>query len=52
MTESYSASGNWISLVVFTILFKLGAAPLHNWAPDLYNSLPTSIAAYMMILPK
>ena len=33
-------------------MFKLGAAPFHNWAPDLYDSLPTSITTYIAIIPK
>lgn len=39
-------------LVVLTLLFKLGAAPLHNWGPDLYDSLPTLVTMWMMIVPK
>ena len=33
-------------------MFKLGAAPFHNWAPDLYDSLPTPITMYVSIIPK
>ena len=39
-------------LIFITLMFKLGAAPLHNWAPDLYDSLPTSITMYISIIPK
>ncbi|KAJ3216091.1 hypothetical protein HK099_006016 [Clydaea vesicula] len=29
-------------------MFKLSAAPFHQWAPDLYDSLPTPIAMYLI----
>ena len=38
--------------MLVAILFKLGAAPLHNWAPDLYDSIPTTITLWMVIIPK
>lgn len=39
-------------LIFFTLLFKLSAAPLHQWAPDLYESLETKITNWKMIIPK
>jgi NADH-quinone oxidoreductase subunit N len=39
-------------LMMLTFLFKMGAAPLHNWAPDLYDSLPTFITMWMITVPK
>jgi NADH-ubiquinone oxidoreductase chain 2 len=39
-------------LIVVTFLFKLSAAPLHNWAPDLYDGLHTNISIWMIIIPK
>jgi NADH-quinone oxidoreductase subunit N len=39
-------------LITLTLLFKLGAAPLHTWAPDLYDSIPTEITVYMVVIPK
>lgn len=39
-------------LILGAILFKLAAAPLHSWAPDLYDAIPTSLTMYMMIVPK
>jgi NADH-ubiquinone oxidoreductase chain 2 len=39
-------------LILGSILFKLAAAPLHNWAPDLYDAVPTIITMYMMVIPK
>jgi len=41
-----------ITLITLTILFKLGAAPFHNWSPDLYDSVPTHITAWMAIIVK
>ncbi|ORY21210.1 hypothetical protein BCR33DRAFT_671429 [Rhizoclosmatium globosum] len=39
-------------LMMLTFLFKLGAAPLHGWAPDLYDSLPTYTTMFLLIVPK
>lgn len=41
-----------IILIIFALLFKVGAAPLHFWAPDLYDNVPLPIAAYISNLPK
>lgn len=38
--------------MMLTFLFKLGAAPQHNWAPDQYDSLPTYITLWMITIPK
>jgi NADH:ubiquinone oxidoreductase subunit 2 (subunit N) len=46
-------SSQWpVLLMIVTFLFKLGAAPFHNWAPDLYDGVPTTITAWMTNLPK
>lgn len=33
-------------------LFKIAAAPLHNWAPDVYNDTPTIVTIWLIIMPK
>jgi NADH-quinone oxidoreductase subunit N len=39
-------------LLKISILFKLGAVPLHLWAPDLYNATHLNITMWLMLLPK
>ncbi len=39
-------------LISITFMFKLGAAPFHSWAPDLYDAIPTPITMYLSIIPK
>lgn len=39
-------------MIIITLMFKQGAAPFHYWAPDLYDSLPTPILVYIIIVPK
>jgi NADH-ubiquinone oxidoreductase chain 2 len=39
-------------LIVIGFLFKIGAAPLHNWAPDVYDSVPTFVTTWLTIIPK
>lgn len=39
-------------LITICLSMKQGAAPFHNWAPDLYDSLPTPITMYIAIIPK
>ena len=29
------------------LLFKVGAAPFHNWTPDVYQGAPTAVTAFM-----
>jgi len=38
--------------MMVTFLFKLGAAPFHQWVPDLYDGVPTPITTWMTHIPK
>jgi NADH-quinone oxidoreductase subunit N len=40
------------SLILFTLLFKLSAAPFYQWAPDLYENIQTNITMWMILIPK
>lgn len=41
------------SLFVFVgLLFKIGAAPFHQWTPDVYQGSPTSLTAFMSAATK
>ena len=33
-------------------LLKVAAAPLHNWAPDVYDESPTIVTIWLTIMPK
>jgi NADH-ubiquinone oxidoreductase chain 2 len=33
-------------------LFKVAGAPFHNWAPDVYNDVPTMVTTWLTIMPK
>lgn len=39
-------------LVIVGFLFKIAAAPLHNWAPDVYDDTPTIVTIWLTIMPK
>lgn len=39
-------------MVLIGILFKLGAAPMHVWTPDVYQATPTSTVALFSVVPK
>jgi NADH:ubiquinone oxidoreductase subunit 2 (subunit N) len=41
-----------VILMILALIFKLGAAPLHFWAPDLYNNTPLPVTAYISNIPK
>jgi NADH-ubiquinone oxidoreductase chain 2 len=41
-----------LSLMIIGFLFKIAAAPLHNWAPDVYNDSPTIVTIWLTIMPK
>ena len=34
------------------LFFKLGAAPLHFWLPDVYEGVPTIVTCFFSIFPK
>ncbi len=39
-------------LIFIGLLFKIAAAPLHNWAPDVYADSATIITTWLTIIPK
>lgn len=52
--EAYSYNYLAIGSIILTIgfLFKIGAAPLHSWAPDVYDGVPTIVTTWLTIMPK
>jgi NADH:ubiquinone oxidoreductase subunit 2 (subunit N) len=40
------------SMILLAILAKLGSAPFHNWAPDLYSTLAFPLTAFFATVPK
>ncbi len=41
-----------IGLLLVGLCFKVGAAPFHQWTPDVYEGAPTAITAFMSVAPK
>nr|YP_009693744.1 NADH dehydrogenase subunit 2 [Inonotus obliquus]BBN21270.1 NADH dehydrogenase subunit 2 [Inonotus obliquus] len=41
-----------LSLIIVGFLFKIAAAPLHNWAPDVYDDSPSIVTIWLTIMPK
>jgi len=39
-------------LIVVGFLFKISAAPLHNWSPDVYDDSPTIVTIWLTIMAK
>lgn len=39
-------------LTLAGLLFKITAVPFHVWAPDVYESAPTSAVAFISVVPK
>lgn len=39
-------------LIIIGLLFKISAAPLHNWSPDVYDETPTIVTIWLTIVPK
>ena len=39
-------------LIICTLLFKIGAAPLHFWVPDVYSKVSLFVNFYMISVPK
>lgn len=47
-------SGIQLGLVLIGVgfLFKVGSAPFHNWAPDVYDGTPTIVTLWLGTIPK
>src|ERR1043165_7046812 len=47
-------NGIHLALVIIGIalLLKVAAAPFHNWAPDVYDGVPTIVTTWLTIMPK
>jgi NADH-ubiquinone oxidoreductase chain 2 len=41
-----------ITLITIGLLFKIGAAPFHSWAPDVYDNVPTIVTSWLAIMGK
>ena len=41
-----------VILIFVGFLFKIAAAPLHSWAPDVYDDSPTIVTIWLTIMPK
>lgn len=39
-------------LITIGLLFKMSAAPLHFWSPDVYDGIPTIVTTFVAIIPK
>jgi len=42
------------SLLIMSVgfLFKIAAAPFHNWSPDVYDAIPTIVTTFVAIIAK
>jgi len=42
------------SLLIMSVgfLFKISAAPFHNWSPDVYDAIPTIVTTFVAIVAK
>lgn len=41
-----------IGMIAVGLLFKVGAAPFHQWTPDVYQGSPTALVAFMAAATK
>ncbi len=41
-----------VLMVMFGLLFKIGAWPFHNWVPDVYQGAPTPVTGFMAACTK
>ena len=52
ITNSALGVTSGLLLIGVGFLFKVAAAPLHNWAPDVYDGVPTVVASWLTTMPK
>jgi NADH-quinone oxidoreductase subunit N len=41
-----------VCLILAGFLYKITSAPMHPWAPDVYEAAPTPIVAFFSVVPK
>ncbi len=41
-----------VCFVLIGFLFKMSSAPVHPWAPDVYEASPTPVVAFFSVVPK
>jgi NADH-ubiquinone oxidoreductase chain 2 len=54
INQQYIIQGLSLGLIFIFVgfLFKIAAAPLHNWSPDVYDGTPTIVTIWLTIIPK
>jgi NADH-ubiquinone oxidoreductase chain 2 len=53
LSEEYSTSIFLGFIFIFVgFLFKISAAPFHNWSPDVYDDTPTIVTIWLTLIPK
>lgn len=50
--QFYFATIFAIIAIMVGLLIKLGAAPFHQWTPDVYSLVPTAVTTWLVIIPK
>lgn len=54
LSSPYYCTGFLVSLAMLLVaaFFKVGAAPLHTWIPDVYQGAPTPVSAFLAVVSK
>ena len=47
-----NACGSGLLLLLFSMSFKVSAAPFHFWTPDVYDGAPTVFTSFMATIVK
>lgn len=52
LSQSRTLLLSGIGFIFIGFAFKVGAAPFHNWVPDVYQGAPTPVTAFFSVGPK
>lgn len=54
LSNPYLCTGFLLALafIFMGVFFKIGAAPMHTWIPDVYQGAPTPISAFLAVASK
>jgi NADH-ubiquinone oxidoreductase chain 2 len=52
LTEGLGPCIIGLAITAVGFLFKVAAAPFHNWAPDVYDGVPTIVTTWLTVMPK
>jgi len=52
ITNGLGVTSMAVIIIMTGYLFKVSAAPFHNWSPDVYDGVPSIVTTWLAVMPK